>query len=180
MFYREKSIIKTHLQQIVEEAEFNKVILENSIIHNETNNKKIDTIFNLVNDEDFIAVNSLSLDLLHFGVVRLRRNAYLSLTESGGIKFLKDFKKKQQVIDLYEHYKWVDLFYEISYRMFSTDFYPYLRENFDLVEYQTQQKAIYKNKEYLNILSTYKITNGNKIIKYKDCLKEIEKYLSEE
>jgi len=46
--------------------------------------------------------------------------------------------------------------------------------------YEIQKEATYKNKLYLNILSSYKITNENKITIYKECLKEIEKYLNEE
>jgi len=177
----QKKIINTHLQQITEETELNKMMLENSIEYTEANNKRIDTIFSLIKGgEDYITINRLSLELLNLGGCYLRKNAYLSLTESGDIRFLKDFEKKEKIIDLYEYYKWVEGFDEISSELYFTDYYPYLNKNFDLINGKVQSEKIYTNKLYLNNLGAYQKTNVSRVNKYKDCLKEVEKYLSKE
>jgi len=175
----QKKTIKIHLEQIQKEAEHNKTVLESSKNFTEAGNKKIDSILHLINtNEKYDLVNWLSVQLLSISSPDLRKNAYISLTESGDIKFLKDFKKKQQIIDLYEFYKWVEASDEVSYMLYTKDFYPYLRDNFDLIYNEIQKESTYNNKLYLNILSSYKITNENKIAIYKECLKEVEKYLN--
>jgi len=74
--------IKTHLEQIKQETEHNKAVLERSKNFTESSNKKIDPIFHLINtNEKYGLVNWLSVQLLSISSPNIRKNAYISLTE---------------------------------------------------------------------------------------------------
>lgn len=177
----QKQIIKTHLIQIDEETRFNKRSFENSIEYVETLISKFDTVFALLRKkEDYDRINKLSLELLKLGEVYVRNNSYLLLTETGDFKFMKDFDKKRDIVDIYEYYKWAGSVDEISINQYNSDFYPYLKENFDLVNGTVQKKEIYESKLFLNILGAYYSASQNRLQKYKDCLIEINKYLDKE
>ncbi len=174
----QSQVIKTHLSQIVEETQFNKHSLESSIAYAENMMSKFDTIFTLIaSKEDFRRVNQLSIDLLNLGGVYIRKTSYLLLTETGDFRYMKNFEKKQSIIDLYEYYKWVESFDQISITLHSSDFYPYVKANFDLIGNSIQADEVYESKLFKNILGAYYRTSQNRLKKYKDCLKEIDAYL---
>lgn len=171
--------INTHLDQIKEETAFNKNSLSRSIKHSESNISKLDSTLLLISEQkDFDKINYFSLDLLNIGGAYIRKNAYQSLIESGDIRFMKNFKEKQKIIDLYEYYKWVESYDEIAIKLFHSDFYPYLKSNFDFHNANVQDKEVYLSKTFVNALSVYKRTSENKVQKYKDCIKEVENYLN--
>lgn len=174
----QKTVIENHLDQLIEETQFNKKSFERAIRHSEMNLSKMDTIFNLLEVHgDKTKINQLSLELLNLGGVYIRKNAYQTLVESGDIRFMKSINQKRKIIDLYEYYKWVEAFDEISNNLYSTDYYPYLKNNFDLVNGTPQEEEVYYSKVFQNILGAYKRTDANRVQKYKDCLKEIDIYL---
>ncbi len=176
---QQEKTISNHLEQILEEASFNKQSLEASIEMGERNMSKLDSIFFLLNrEENYDKINKLSIELLNIGGTYFRKNAYQNLTESGDIRFIKAFDVKQDIISLYEYYAWVESFDEISRTLFMQDFYPYVKNNFDLITAQTQDKSIYQSKLFKNILASYKRTSENRIAKYRDCITEINEYIS--
>lgn len=176
---KQQQTIKIHLEQIKEETKVNKHSLEFSLALVEANTAKLDTIFLLLNQgENYQKINQLSIELLNLGGTYFRKNAFQSLIESGDIRFVNEFKVKQRIINLYEYYKWVESFDEISRNLYIQDYYPYLRNNFDLLTAQKQEEEIYQSKLFKNILGAYKRTNTNRIQKYKDCLEEIDKFLN--
>lgn len=174
----QQKVIDSHLQQIIEETEFNKKSFERAVDYGESQLLKIDTAFMLMAQKgDLSWINQISLELLDLGGVYIRKNAYQALVESGDIRFMKSIEQKRKIIDLYEYYKWVEAFDEISMNLYTSDYYPYLKNNFDLVNGNTQKEEVYYSKIFQNILGAYSRTSSNRVQKYKDCLKEIEAYL---
>ncbi len=170
--------IDTHRSHIKEESEFNKQNFEDAIAYATSNISKLDSILKLIEEKaDNVRINQLALELLNLGGVYIRKNAYSTLTESGDIRFMKNFSQKQNIINLYEYYKWVEAFELISNNLYMNDYYPYLKDNFDLVNGSTQSREIYHSKVFRNILGAYKRTSQNRLDKYKDCHKEINEYL---
>ncbi len=173
--------INMHLQQIKDETKFNKYFLEKGIKHTQSNIAKLDSIFMFIaQKKETRKINLLSMQLLSMSGVYIRKNAYLNFIESGDIRFMKDFKRKQKIINLYEYYKWVESFNEVSRNLYSTDYYPYLKDNFDLLGGTTQSDDIYFSTLFKNILSSYSYTSKNRLERYEGCMKEIEKYLGED
>ena len=178
-FENEQSLtIDIHSKEIIKETNLNKTSFENAIKYDELNLMKMDTLFKLLeNKNNFIKANHLSLELLNLGGVYIRKNAYKILIESGDIRFIRNYEEKQNIVNLYEYYKWVESYNEISMNLYTSDYYPYLKNNFDLVKGSIQKDEISTSKEFMNILGAYYRTSQNRLQKYKDCLVEINKYL---
>jgi len=175
---KNKKIIKSHLHQIYQETKINKKYLAQGIKKSENTLAKFDSIFLYLDKEIFYSkINSFIFELLIYNETILRKNAYISLTESGDFELIKDYKTKQQIIDLYEHYNWLKEVNEISEKVWETNFYPYLQRHFDFLGAEVQKEEVYQNKEFKNIIYSYSITTGTKLREYKECLKKIDLYL---
>lgn len=177
----QKSTIDIHSSEIHKETQLNKTSFVNAIKYDEINIAKMDTLFTLLKKkEDYSRINRLSFELLSLGGVYIRKNAYQTLIETGDIRFMKNYEDKQRIVNLYEYYKWVESFNEISMNLYTSDYYPYLKNNFDLLGGSIQKEEIYTSKEFKNILGAYYRTSQNRLQKYKDCLVEINNYLESE
>ncbi len=175
---KDERMIAAHMEQIYDETKLNMANLEYMISHTDSNIVKLDTVISYVlGKKSTQKVNLLSLNLLNIGGLYLRKNAYTGLVESGDIRLLKTVKQKQEIIDLYEYYKWVESFDKISIESYVRDFYPYLSDNFDLLTGKIQEEEIYFSKKYANVLAAYKHSSMNKLKKYRDCLRKTEEFL---
>lgn len=175
---KEANNLKTHLEQIKEETEFNLNSLNASIDLAELNKRKLDTLFQLIfSKKDFKKVNRLSIDLLNVGGFYVQKNAYSTIVQSGDIRFIKDLSQKQDLVGLYEYYKWVDSFENLLLNDFNKDYYPYIKQNFDIVGGTVQSDEVYSGKQFKNILAAYSHLLTLKLAKYKDCKKVVEEYL---
>lgn len=177
----QRKTIAIHLEQIRKETAFNKKTFERSIKLANQNLASLDTTLWLIlsKEEDYKKIDSLSKSLLNMGWVYIRKNAYQNLLATGDIRFLNDFHSKQKIIDLYEYYKWVEAYDNTSNKLYDKDYFPYLKQHFDLVSNKIQEEEVYRSKLFINLLGAYKFTTQNRLEKYKDCLEEIEDYLSE-
>lgn len=130
---QQATLVDNHLQQIREEAKFNRATLQSTLELNETNLVKLDTIFTLLRtSKDYDKINEMSMDLLNLGVAYFWKNAYENLTESGDFRFIREFDLRQQVVRLYETYKLTESYDEISRNLYMQDYFPYLQNHFDL------------------------------------------------
>lgn len=176
---QQATLVDNHLQQIREEAKFNRATLQSTLELNETNLAKLDTIFTLLRtSKDYDKINEMSMDLLNLGVAYFRKNAYENLTESGDFRFIREFDLRQQVVRLYETYKLTESYDEISRNLYMQDYFPYLQNHFDLSTGDTQAESVYQSQLFKNILVSYKRTSENRIQRYRNCLDIIDDYLS--
>ena len=176
---KEARTIQNHIEQIAEETKFNLGSIDGSIRLGELNQRKLDTIFQIIfSTKDFNEINRLSIDLLNIGGVYFKKNAYSTMVQSGDIRFIKDLEKKQEIVGLYEYYKWVESIESLSLNDFNEDYYPYVKKHFDIVGGTIQSEEVYTGKEFKNILAAYSHLLGMKVRKYKDCKKEMEEYLN--
>lgn len=177
----EQKTVKNHLEEIRSETKYNDNALQASINQAESTISKLDSILVLIHaDRDYNLINKLSIDVLNLGGTYFRKNAFQNLIESGDIRFIEDFKTKQRIINLYEYYKWVEAFDEISSTLYMEDYYPYLREHFDLVSGTTQEESIYQTRIFRNIVGAYRRTSANRLQKYRDCQDEIQEFLRQQ
>lgn len=177
---RRERNLETHINDILKETEYNQGNFRFAKSIADWNLKKIDSVLTLIqNDGALGEINRLSHDLLNYGGLYIRKNAYTSLIESGDMRFFKSFNERKSIVDLYEYYNWVQLVESLSSGSFAEDIMPYFKENFDLVNQTVQPKALYFNKRYLNVLATYRMSIVQKMQKYEDCQEIIEKYLSD-
>lgn len=171
-------LIQEHLVNLEAETAFNLNNLQAALEHAEATSTKLDTLLRLIPQEEAVAtVNRLSLEILNLGGVYLKKNAYRSLTESGDIRFIHDFKLKNEIVNLYEYYEWVGGIDKVTTEFYLKEYYPFALENLDLIEARPQPAAIYQAKRYKNILATYKYHLVQRIQKYKDCEDEMAAFL---
>ncbi len=176
---KQAKIIETHEQQLFEETELNEANFDVAIKFSESNLNQIDTLLRLLHSDGELAkINLLSIKLLNIGGLYIRKNAYRSLIETGDIRFMTDFKSKNEIINLYEYYNWVEATEEAFMKIYQKNYFPYLNKNFDMARASVQEKEVYFNKEFINSLSSYRFTLAMKLQKYKDGKKEIEKFLN--
>ncbi len=62
--------------------------------------------------------------------------------------------------------------------LYNSDYYPYLRDHFDLLNSTIQEEEIYTAKKFHNILGAYYRTSQNRVQKYRDCLQQIDQFLA--
>ena len=170
-------VIQTHMKQIVAETEFNETNISLAIEQSELNLKKLDTAFTLFTTKsNYPKLTQICLDLLNLGGFYIKKNAYTSLVESGDIRFMRDLKTKDNVIQLYEYYKWTESFEKLLADDFQDYYYPFIKENFDLVGGKPLPKEVLEGKYFSNLLAAYSHLLKIKLSKYKDCKKEMESF----
>ncbi|MCB0463882.1 MAG: hypothetical protein R2816_03265 [Flavobacteriaceae bacterium] len=176
----QKEVVQSHFNEILEETRFNKRFLESTIQISKKHLGIIDSTLTLISDKgDISTINKNALEILNISQLYTRKNAFTSFVESGDIRFVKDFYKKRKIIDLYEYYKWVEAFDESALRVFTEDYYPYMRDNFDFKNGSLQHRDIYFSQTFVNGLAAMRLTSKNKLEKYKDCLAEVNDFLKD-
>lgn len=175
---RREQNLETHFSDIFKETEYNQRNFTYAKSIADWNLKKIDSTLTLIIGKgDLKEINRLSHDILNYGGLYIRQNAYTSLVESGDMKYFKRFEDRKAVVDLYEYYVWVQLIESLSSNSFSEDIMPYFKANFDLINQTVQPRSSYDNKQYLNALATYRMSIAQKITKYEDCEKIIQSFI---
>lgn len=171
--------VQTHLQQIAKEAEFNQYSIANTLEAGKQTVAQLDTILHYLQAyPDTTALDRLILNLTEYNSIYIRRNAYLSLLQSGDIQLIEQYQTTQDIINLYEYYKWVESLNQETYEIFLYDFFPFIEEHFSLTESTLQDRTIYQNQKFRNTLFLYRQSKENTLEKLDACLEEIEAYLS--
>ena len=171
-------LIANHLVYLERETVFNQANLDKSLEKLENKLVAIDSLIGLVQEEaDVKRINALAFQLLDYGAGYFQRNAYNTLVQSGDIRYIKNFKLKSAIVNIYEYYDWVLATDKIGLSSFTEEYYPYLRDNFDFVGGQVQPREIYFTQKFLNALGSYRFALNTRINKHKDCQKEIQNYL---
>ena len=174
---QQQNTLKEHFRYIAEETEYNRKSMTRGLSNTEQVLEAVDSVLSLIQSKgDINTINRMAFRILKFDGVYLKRNAYVTLIESGDIRFLKDFQLKSATINLYEFYKWTAAIEQIGYDTMSERYYPYLFRNFDLLNGELQDKAVYYSQEFVNALAMFRFALDSRIQKYKDCLGQIEKY----
>ncbi len=175
---RQNKTVRNHFEYIKDETVTNKNSMVGAIKRSEASLLKVDSLLELLKQKGNLAeINGLMFQLMEFTNVYLRKNAYLTLTESGDIRWIQDYELKTKTINLYEYYSWTQAIESVSSNSLIEQYYPYVRKNMDFVNGSIQEGSLYFNKEFMNVVATYRYTHYGKINKYKDCLEQMELFL---
>lgn len=175
---KDRSLVREHLYNLKEETTTNQFFLEKSIQQAQINDAKVDSLLLLtMQSNNYEQINSLAIDLLNMGYNYFRKNAYNTLIQSGDIRLIKDFELKNNIINLYEYYNWVQGIDEVNIDAYSKNFNPYVMQNLDLLSTKVQDPEVYQSLRFKNAIATYKHFMRIRLAKYHDCQKEMEKFL---
>ncbi len=174
---RSKSaLIKNHTKYIYEECDENISRLNASISHSNAQLKYADSlIFEITKSKDIPLIKKFSSKLLNLQNISLKKDAYSVLVESGDIRYMKNFNNKRKIITLYESFNSIKVTNENILKIYDNHYYPYLKKNFDLVNWNykdlsnVKEKEKYFSGEFGNIVSTYRFLLNSKIEVYSKC-----------
>lgn len=171
--------IQQNLDQIKQEALRNEKSLDSSIIQIQSKIEKIDTLIILFNiKKDSQKICNMTLDLLDVDSgLYLETLAIRNSIKTDAIKQIKDFEKKETILDLYESYKDARDFDVLTANFFLNNYANFLKNNFDQVCNRTKENSQYQNELFVNRLKSYKRISENRIQHYLICLIQIENYL---
>ncbi|MEM6802823.1 MAG: hypothetical protein AAF696_15545, partial [Bacteroidota bacterium] len=181
-----KSLLLNHKNYLKEECQENIARLGKAIEHAVSQTKTADSLLTEISKQkDLMRIRSLATQLLDLQNVSLKEDAFSVLVQSGDIRFMEDFEEKRKIISLYESFSSPRKANLNIQNLYDKHFYPYLKENFDLVNWnylrfeEEKDKAAYYAGEFGNTISTYRFLLVAKIRAYQDCQENIKTLLTE-
>ncbi|MCW9037941.1 MULTISPECIES: DUF6090 family protein [Altibacter] len=175
---KEQLLIDRHVENVVQEARFNRENIEQTIKASERLSENIDSLIALIgNKGDLRSINDLGLRVLSYNNAYYKKTAYNTMVTSGDIRFFENLELRDAIISLYEYYAWAEGIDKASLENYSNYYYPYVAEHFDLIAGSPQDISVYDNKSYLNILATYNYMMKNRIAKQKEILEKTNEFL---
>ena len=173
-----QKILQDHMEYIRDETVLNRINLEYIIADTDSLLKSIDLLIeHLRSDGDLAEIHRLTFDIISYQYVYLKKNAFSTLTESGDIRYIKDYRLKTNTIRMYEYYNWTKVMEENAGSVLSEQYFPYLRKHMDLLNGDVQPRDVYFEKEYMNTIVSYRFSVSLMLEKYKDCLREVDGFL---
>jgi len=183
---RSKSkLIENHLTQIKIECRENKKRISLSIDQIDLQIKYCDTLLSLVKlSQNPSKIRNQSTKLLDLRNVELKKNAYKVLVESGDIRYLNNYHTKKNIISLYDGFEKVGKVNQSNQNLYDNHFYPYIKSNFDLVNWTNvdikseSDKEAYYSREFANTISTYRYLLQAKRNIYEERESQFDMYLN--
>ncbi|MEO1518343.1 MAG: hypothetical protein AAFV95_25215 [Bacteroidota bacterium] len=180
-----EELLSNHMTYLEEECQENLRRLEQGVVHSTNQVAKADTLLQLILARgDVNQINRLAVSLLNLQDVDLQEEAFNVLTQSGDIRFLKDFGKKKAIISLYEAYHPVAHIDGSTKNLYDRHFYPYIKKHFDLVSWggsihADSSQEHYYSAELGNTISTYRYLLDAKVRSYRRCQEKVKEYLAQ-
>ncbi|MEM9929107.1 MAG: hypothetical protein AAF840_04775 [Bacteroidota bacterium] len=109
----------------------------------------------------------------------MKKNAYLSMVESGDIRYMDDFDKKTHLVQLYEYYKLVDVTNQLLFDTFNDRYFQHIQDNLDLYQATPQPIEVYRQKKFVNSISSYRYFIGTCLTTFERCEGYMEDFLAE-
>lgn len=173
-----QKMLNDHMKYVRDETILNRYNLEQRIESCDTLILQIDQLLDLLaNDGDLRQIHRLTSSIVNYQYVYLKKNAYLTLTESGDIRYIKNYQLKTNTIRIYEYYAWTKLIEENAGDVLTNEYFPYVRKNMNLLTDEVQPRSVYFDKEFINTIVSYKYAVAFLQQKYNDCLAEMNNYL---
>jgi len=175
---KSRQLVDQHLEALYEECAFNKRMVELAVDSLGDTLNKAEQLLGLIQSKgDPALIDKQTVSLMGSATLYLKDNAYNTLIQSGDIRYVEDFDKKNEIINLYEYFKWAKELDKLHMNSLEKDFYPYINENFDLLNEEIQAKEVYHSKKFANTIGTnyYYLQMRNQ--KYGECLQKIDRYL---
>jgi len=174
----QRHMVVEHMENIKNETFQNLNSLSLAVNRGKKKQVLIDSMLNLVIAGKIErSISGLSFQLMHINYAYLKITAFETLSQSGDIRFIEDFKMKNELVALYEYYKWTNTIQTVNTDFLANNYFTYAQENFDMVRAQLQPKEIYMNKKFKNILSGMRYQNNMHVEKLESCKEEVENFI---
>lgn len=176
---KEQKLVDRHVENIIEETEFNKNNFEFASEKVRQSLNTLDTLLSFIEDKrDLDSINALSIEMLNLPITYIKRNSYNSFIESGDIRLVSNFELKEDIIRLYEYYTWAEGLDKITAESYNDHFLQYLMDHLDLVSTKTQDRSVYESKKFKNTLAVYNYQLRSRLMKYEELRGMIDEFLT--
>lgn len=176
---KEQKLVDRHVENIIEETEFNKNNFEFASEKVRQSLNTLDTLLSFIEDKrDLDSINALSIEMLNLPITYIKRNSYNSFIESGDIRLVSNFELKEDIIRLYEYYTWAEGLDKITAESYNDHFLQYLMDHLDLVSTKTQDRSVYESKKFKNTLAVYNYQLRSRLMKYEELRGMINEFLT--
>lgn len=153
---KEDKLVDAHLAEIKAETVFNAQQLESTITSLDRTKLRLDTLLQLLETStDEQQINRLVFKLLDVPFLYFKQNAYNSFTTSGDIRFMDDFAGKSAIVNLYEYHNQAIGFSDLLLETYQDSYFNYIKEHLDLHYASPQPLAKYKDRVFINGVSSY-------------------------
>ena len=180
---KEQATLQKHFINLAEENKDNRGMLDTSMVMIDYSISLIDSIFRhngQPNSADKLA--PWTFELINVIPAYTFKNAYQTLSQTGDIRLINDFDLKQDIIGLYEYYKFIEAVDKVHLDFYNTYFYPFLMENIDFGTRKVVDPNIFATTQYKNMIGTYSHhlrTRKGVYLKVSDFMEEVEDSLEE-
>lgn len=179
--HKEDKLVDAHFFEIVEETRYNKrnmITLINKLTEDQF---QLDTLLRMIHAEDANTrtINSLVFKMMNVGGLYIKKNAYASFTESGDVRFVDDFDKKTDLVQLYEFYKLAEVQNQLLVESFNERYFQHVSEKLDLYRATPQPIASYRDRTFINSISSYRYFLATCLRTYKQCLGYMDEFIVE-
>lgn len=172
---KEQTTMQKHFINLAEENKDNRGMLDSSMVMIDYSISLIDSIFRnngRPNTERKVA--GWTFELINLIPTYTFKNAYQTLTETGDIRLINDFDLKQDIIGLYEYYKFIESVDKVHLDFYNTYFYPFLMENIDFSTRKVEDSSIFSTTQYKNMIGTY----SHHLTTRKEVYKKVSDYMN--
>lgn len=178
---KEDKLVDAHFFEIAEETRFNKRNLVSLIDKITQDQLQLDTLLLMIHaeDADTRKINGLVFKMMNVGGLYLKKNAYASFTESGDVRFVDDFEKKSNLIALYEYYKLAEVQNQLLVESFNERYFQHVSDNLDLYRASPQPIASYRDRAFINSISSYRYFLAVCLRTYKQSLGYMDEFIRE-
>lgn len=175
---REAELVKSHINQIIEETQFNKKSVLNSLNSSRYMRSLVDTLAVVVDNPSRLKQEYwLSFKLLSADYLYIKKNAYNTMIATGDVRYIEDRKLQNAIVGIYEFYTWAEGV-DVQSRSTLTDYYyPYLINYSNMTANNLQDSEPYTNQKFKNILSTYGFALDERIKKQEELVIVIDQFL---
>lgn len=153
---KDQVTLQKHYLNLEEESKSNRVMLDTAIFMIEHNMRIIDSIFRnngQPNTEEKVA--RWTFQLINVVPNYTFKNAFQTLSQTGDIRLIDDFDLKEDIVGLYEYYKYIEVVDKVHLDFYNTYFYPFLMENIHFNTQKAENPAIFKTTQYKNMIGSY-------------------------
>lgn len=153
---KDQITLQKHYINLEEESKENRLMLDTAIVMIDRSMSMIDSIFRFngrPNMEDEVA--GWTFELINIIPNYTFKNAYQTLSQTGDIRLIDDFDLKEDIVGLYEYYKFIETVDKIHLDFYNTYFYPFLMENIHFGTRKVSDSVVFGTIQYTNMIGSY-------------------------
>ena len=166
----EKKYISSFINDIDNNIEELKNLIENDSLW--LGNNMYSAVYIMGDTLSYDSACSLIKSMVYFSEFSEQTDTYEDISGSGNLNLIKDFEMKNEIIAYHKSLKDYGFLERYSQEYYSTNFLPFIMNNFDLFTNIIIPKEIYKTVKFKNVVGGFISYTQQRIFAHKELLEE--------